>query len=57
MESPCDKDYYLRRLKVLRILIAVLMISILVLLSSSLWLVYLVRTPNEAGHIIMKHYS
>ena len=41
MDSPCDKDYYLRRLRVLRILIAVLVISILVLLSSSLWLVYL----------------
>ena len=41
METSCDTDYYLRRLKVLRILIAVLVISILVLLSSSLWLVYL----------------
>ena len=41
MEKPCDKDYYVRRLRVLRILIAVIVISILVLLSSCLWLVYL----------------
>ena len=41
MESSCDKDFYLKRLKVLRILIAVLVISLLVLVASSLWLVYL----------------
>ena len=41
MARPCDKDFYLRRLRVLRILIAMIVISILVLLSSCLWLVYL----------------
>ena len=41
MESSYDKDFYIKRLKVLRILIVVLVISILVLVASSLWLVYL----------------
>ena len=40
------KEYYLRRLRVIKILIAVLVISIIVLLTCTLWLVYL--------HVIMR---